>query len=88
MRETRKRLEAAGWTVDGALVTTKGQLRRRVARAVKRDVDVVVAVGGDGAVSQVVQRLAGTQVALGIVPMGTGNLLAGNLGIPKGRTTP
>jgi diacylglycerol kinase family enzyme len=50
---------------------------------VKASVDVVVAVGGDGAVSQVVQRLAGTQVALGIVPMGTGNLLAGNLGIPK-----
>jgi YegS/Rv2252/BmrU family lipid kinase len=52
---------------------------------VKAQVDVVVAVGGDGAVSQVVQALAGTQVDLGIVPMGTGNLLAGNLGIPRVR---
>ena len=84
MRETRKQLEAAGWAVDGALVTTKGQLRHGTARAVKRGVDVVVAVGGDGTVLQVVQSLAGTQVALGIIPMGTGNLLAGNLEIPKG----
>jgi len=84
VRETRRQLEAAGWSVDGALVTTKGQLRRGAARAVRHGADVVVAVGGDGAVLQVVQSLAGTQVALGIIPMGTGNLLAGNLGIPKG----
>ena len=84
VRDTRNQLEAAGWTVEGALVTTKSELRRRVARVVKRGVDVVVAVGGDGAVLQVVQELAATQVALGTVPMGTGNLLAGNLDIPKG----
>jgi len=81
--ETGQRLEAAGWTVDRAVVDRKGELRKRTRRAIKAQVDVVVTVGGDGAVSQVVQRLAGTQVALGIVPMGTGNLLAGNLGIPK-----
>lgn len=82
VRATRSLLEIAGWTVDSALVDTRRELRRNAARAVKEDVDVVVAVGGDGAVVQVVQALADTQVALGIVPMGTGNLLAGNLGIP------
>jgi diacylglycerol kinase (ATP) len=81
--QTGQRLVAAGWTVDCAVVDRKGELRKRTRRAVKAKVDVVVAVGGDGAVSQVVQRVAGTQVALGIVPMGTGNLLAGNLDIPK-----
>ena len=84
VRETARRLTDAGWSVDREVVVTKGQLRRGAARAVKRGADVVVAVGGDGAVLQVVQSLAGTQVALGIIPMGTGNLLAGNLGIPKG----
>jgi len=84
VRETRRQLEAAGWSVDGALVTTKGQLRRGAARAVRHGADVVVAVGGDGSVLQVVQSLAGARVALGIIPMGTGNLLAGNLDIPKG----
>ena len=84
IHETGRALEDAGWSVDLGLVTTKRQLRRRAARAVTRGVDIVVAVGGDGAVLQVVQSLAGTKVALGIIPMGTGNLLAGNLGIPKG----
>lgn len=82
VRETRQRLEDAGWTVDSALVDRKREVRSRAARAVKEEVDVVVAVGGDGAVLQVVQMLARTQVALGIIPLGTGNLLAGNLGIP------
>jgi diacylglycerol kinase (ATP) len=50
---------------------------------VEAGVDVVVAVGGDGAVLQVVNALADTTVALGIIPMGTGNLLAGNLRIPR-----
>jgi YegS/Rv2252/BmrU family lipid kinase len=82
VRETRERLEGAGWTVESAIVDRKRELRSRTAKAVKAEVDVVIAVGGDGAVLQVVQELAETQVALGIVPLGTGNLLAGNLGIP------
>jgi YegS/Rv2252/BmrU family lipid kinase len=79
---TCRQLGDAGWSVDGMVVDSKRRLRREAARAVKAGVDVVVAVGGDGAVLQVVQALAGTKVALGIVPMGTGNLLAGNLDIP------
>ena len=49
---------------------------------------MVIAVGGDGTVLQVATALAGTQVALAIVPTGTGNLLAGNLGIPKDPARP
>ena len=82
VRETQRRLEGAGWTVEGVIVDRKRELREHAARAVKDHVDAVVAVGGDGAVLQIVQVLAQTDVALGIVPMGTGNLLAGNLGIP------
>ena len=83
VKATMTRLEAAGWTVTGALVTGKKELRRRTARAVGDGVDVVVAVGGDGVVLQVVQELATTEVALGVIPMGTGNLLAGNVSIPR-----
>ena len=80
--ETRQLLEAAGWKVESRVVKRKSALRGHAADAVKAGVDVVVAVGGDGAVLQVVNSLAETKVALGIVPKGTGNLLAGNLGIP------
>jgi diacylglycerol kinase (ATP) len=81
--DVARQLEAAGWTVDARVVDRKRQLRRETKRAVVAGVDTVVAVGGDGAVLQVVQKLAETKVALGIVPKGTGNLLATNLGIPK-----
>lgn len=85
VRDTRRSLEAAGWTVDSTVVARKKALRRHAAAAVSAGVDVVVAVGGDGVVLQVVQRLGGTATALGIIPMGTGNLLATNLGIPRAR---
>lgn len=82
VRETQRLLEGAGWKVDSSVVVRKRDIRQATAKAVKAGVDVVVAVGGDGAVLQVVNVLAETQVALGIIPKGTGNLLAGNLGIP------
>ena len=49
--------------------------------ALDAGVDLVVAAGGDGTVRLVAGELAGTGIPLGIVPAGTGNLLARNLGI-------
>jgi diacylglycerol kinase (ATP) len=83
VRQTRRRLEAAGWTIETAVVKKKRELRHEAARAVEAEVDIVVAVGGDGVVLQLLQALAEKPVALGIIPMGTGNLVATNLGIPK-----
>ncbi len=44
--------------------------------------DIVVAVGGDGTINEVINGCAGTQAILGIIPAGSGNGLAYSLGIP------
>jgi diacylglycerol kinase (ATP) len=51
-------------------------------RAVAEKVDLVVAAGGDGTVRVVGSGLAGTGIPLGLIPAGTGNLLARNLDLP------
>jgi YegS/Rv2252/BmrU family lipid kinase len=50
--------------------------------ALQAGVDLIVAAGGDGTVRAVCEEVARTGVAVGILPHGTGNLLARNLGIP------
>lgn len=52
-------------------------------RAATGGLDAVIVCGGDGTVFDVLQGLAGSDLPLGIVPFGTGNVLAQNLGIPK-----
>ena len=65
------------------VTTTPDDLGADAARAaVASDSPLVIAVGGDGTVRAVAEGLAGSGVPLGIVALGTGNLLARNLGIP------
>ncbi len=54
------------------------QARRAAAEGVER----LLVAGGDGTLHHVVQGLAGTGCALGVVPVGSGNDLAGSLGVP------
>ena len=52
-------------------------------RAVARGAEVIFAWGGDGLAQRCIDTLAGTDATLAIVPAGTANLLASNLGIPQ-----
>lgn len=83
-RELCAALTAAGWREPLWLETTPEDPGCGMAeQAVAAGVEVVLACGGDGTVMAVADVLAGTEVALALVPSGTGNLLATNLGIPR-----
>jgi YegS/Rv2252/BmrU family lipid kinase len=72
-----------GWAEPMWLQTTPEQTGATQARdAVKAGADLVIAAGGDGTVTACASGVAGSQVPLAILPVGTGNLLALNLGIP------
>ncbi|MPZ94380.1 MAG: phosphatase PAP2 family protein [Propionibacteriales bacterium] len=75
--------ENAGWDAPLWFETTIDDAGREMTHAaLTAGADVVVAAGGDGTVRVVASELARTGVALGILPAGTGNLLARNLGLP------
>jgi YegS/Rv2252/BmrU family lipid kinase len=86
--ELRRRLTDEG--IDELLwfeVPKSRKAPKKVAEAIRAGVDLIVVWGGDGIVQRTVDVLArkkdGRKIPLAIMPAGTGNLLAGNLGIPE-----
>jgi diacylglycerol kinase (ATP) len=75
-------LRAHGWQAEVLATGGPGDARRLAEYGVEQGVDVIAVFGGDGTTMQAAAALVGSEVALGVIPGGTGNLLAGNLRIP------
>jgi YegS/Rv2252/BmrU family lipid kinase len=66
------------------LTSEAGDASRIAAEAVREGVEVIIAAGGDGTLNEVVNGLGNAPVRLGILPVGTMNVFATELGIPHG----
>ncbi len=75
-------LRQGGWNVELQATGGPGDARRFAEEARSERLDVVCVFGGDGTTMQAAAALVGTEVLLGVIPGGTGNLLAGNLRMP------
>jgi diacylglycerol kinase (ATP) len=82
LRDTVTFLRAQGWQADLKLTQAAGDARRLAQEAVDQCVDMVVVAGGDGTINEVIQALAGSETALGVLPRGTVNVWAREVGIP------
>jgi YegS/Rv2252/BmrU family lipid kinase len=74
-------LKEAGIEAEALETDAPGSARTLARAAVRNGYDTIFACGGDGTVHEVLQSLVGTSVALGVVPLGTANALAKDLGL-------
>jgi YegS/Rv2252/BmrU family lipid kinase len=75
-------LEGYGWEVE--IETTSGgeHIRSLASQAVEEEKDSIVVVGGDGSLNKALPGLVGTETALGVLPAGTANVWAQQIGLP------
>ncbi|TPN78649.1 diacylglycerol kinase family lipid kinase [Mesorhizobium sp. CU2] len=81
--QLRQTLEAAGHTVHVEIVPGRDVAAALEKAIAKRNIDVVLAGGGDGTISTAASLLMNKKKALAILPAGTMNLFARGLGIPQ-----
>jgi diacylglycerol kinase (ATP) len=82
IQEAASQLESLGVTVDLKLTSGPGDAAQIAARAARNGSADVIVAGGDGTINEAIQGLAGTNARLGILPRGTANVLARELGLP------
>lgn len=80
--KARKRIAAAGFAVEVTPTTCRGDATHLAQEGIAEGCDTIIAIGGDGTVNEVARALCGSEVALGIIPCGSGNGLARHLKIP------
>ena len=84
LEDTAEWLTAHGVPAEICLTEHARHAAELAREAVRAGMDMVVAAGGDGTVNTVMQALAGHTTALGVLPLGTVNVWAREMGIPLG----
>lgn len=76
-------LQREGWSVEVVSISRPGHAAELAAAGAQDGADVIAVYGGDGTTMQAVKGMRGSGIPLGLIPGGTGNLLAGNLRVPR-----
>jgi diacylglycerol kinase (ATP) len=82
VRGWQERVESVADDCPVRVTSHSGEAEALARRAVKEGFTRIVAAGGDGTVNQVANGIAGSGAALGVLPMGTVNVFALELGLP------
>ena len=82
IEETLSQLRALGIDAELKLTTRPHEATEIAARAARNGSSDVIVAGGDGTINEAIQGLAGTKARLAIIPRGTANVLALELGLP------
>ena len=77
-------LRERGWWIDTAETKNTGDAIRLARTAAEQKLDALIAVGGDGTVNEVANGLVDSTTALGVLPSGTANVWAKEMGLPLG----
>lgn len=81
LRRAVRYLEDQGWQITLRETRGKGDATAYARQAVAGGYQAVVVVGGDGTINESIQPLVGTDMALGVMPIGTGNVWAAEIGL-------
>jgi diacylglycerol kinase (ATP) len=76
-------LQSKGCTVEVLFTEKRGDAESLAREAIKKSPSFVIAAGGDGTINEVINGITGTEIPLAILPLGTTNVLAKELGIPE-----
>jgi len=83
LQEAAAWLQRQGWQVQLAATEGQGHATSLAREAAGRGYALVVACGGDGTINEVVNGLIGSETALAVIPGGTANVWAKEVGIPR-----
>ncbi len=76
-------LRAQGHEVDLYLTKKRGDAEIAARAAAERDIPLIIAAGGDGTINEVLNGIVHSKTAMAILPMGTTNVLAKEIGVPE-----
>jgi diacylglycerol kinase (ATP) len=82
LKRIRKEFTLAGFEADIAASRRAGEIAALAAGAAGGAYDRLAVCGGDGSVREAAQGLSGSKLPLGVIPLGTANVLARELGLP------